>query len=73
LLLPTFDLIKKSRKEKGKTEKIIQNTRGYLRRKPIRLPKLVVKDQNDKWKSLRTKMYKISKIGNQILIKDCPS
>jgi hypothetical protein len=29
---------------------------------------LVAKDQNDKWKGWRTKMYKIDKIDNPILI-----
>jgi len=32
----------------------------------------VVKDQNNKWKSWRTKMYKIDKIGNLILIDKGP-
>jgi predicted membrane protein len=30
-------------------------------------PRLVVEDQDDKWKSYRTKMYKNSKISNLIL------
>ena len=32
----------------------------------------MVKDQNNKWKSWRTKMYKIDKIGNLILIDKGP-
>jgi hypothetical protein len=46
-LLPTFDPIKNQEKKK-KCEKKIQNTRWYTERNPRRLPKLVVKDQNDK-------------------------
>jgi len=37
--------------QEKKIEKKIQNTRGYTRRKLRRLPRLVVKNQNDKWKS----------------------
>jgi hypothetical protein len=44
-------------------EKKSKNIKGYIWRKPRRLPKLVVKDQNKNWKSLRTKMYKIGKIA----------
>jgi len=36
------------------------------------LPNLVVKDQSDKQKSWKTKTYKISKIGNPILIEKSP-
>jgi hypothetical protein len=61
LLLPTFNPTKRSRKEKRKK---IQNTRGYTWRKPRSLPNLVMKDQNDKWKSWRINMHKIGKIGN---------
>jgi len=57
VLLPTFDPIKYQEKKMK-----IQNTKGYTKRKPRRLSKLVVKDQNDKWKSWRIKMYKIDKI-----------
>ena len=32
----------------------------------------MMKDQNNKWKSWRTKMYKIDKIGNLILIDKGP-
>jgi hypothetical protein len=31
-------------------------------------PRLVAEDQDNKWKSLRTKVYKIDKIDNSILI-----
>jgi len=55
-----------------KSRKKIQNTRGYTGRKLRRLSKFVIKDQNDKWKSWRTKMYKIGKIGNPILIDKGP-
>jgi len=43
-------------------EKNRKNTRGYTWRKLRRLPKLVLKDQTDKWKSSRTRMYKIDKL-----------
>jgi hypothetical protein len=43
VLLPTFDPIKYQEKKMK-----IQNTKGYTKRKPRRLSKLVVKDQNDK-------------------------
>jgi hypothetical protein len=69
VLLPTFNPIKNQEK---KIEKNIQNTRGYTGRKFRRLSKLVMKDQNDKLKSWRTKMYKIGKISNSILIDKGP-
>jgi hypothetical protein len=31
-------------------------------------PKLVMKDQNTKWKNWRTRMYKIDKISDSILM-----
>ena len=40
--------------------------------KPWRLPKLVVKDQNDKWKRWKANMYKIDNICNPILIDKKP-
>jgi hypothetical protein len=56
----------KSRKKKKK------NTREYTWRKLEKLLKLVVKDQNDKWKSRRIRMYKIGKISDPILIDKRP-
>jgi predicted phosphoadenosine phosphosulfate sulfurtransferase len=44
LLLSTFD----PKKIKKKYKKKIQNTIGYIGRKPRRLLNLVAKDQNDK-------------------------
>ena len=43
------------KKIKKKHKKKIQIIRGYIRRNPRRLFKLVAKDQNDKWKCWRTK------------------
>ena len=47
-LLLTPQKIKKRKKKKKKKS---QNTRGYIGRKPRIMPKLVVNDQNNKWKS----------------------
>jgi hypothetical protein len=48
-IVTIFDPIKKIKNKKlKKLKNKIQNTRGYTRRKPRRLSKLVVKDQNNK-------------------------
>jgi len=72
-LLSNFNPIKnQENKNTTKKEKKSKNTRGYTWRKSRRLPKLVMNDQNDKWKIWRTRTYKIEKISNPILIAKDP-
>jgi hypothetical protein len=55
---------KKIKKRKGKNRKKIQNMqRWYTRRKPRRLPKFFMRNQNDRWKSQRTTIYKNCKLA----------
>jgi len=59
---------KKIKKRKKKSK----NKRGYTWRKPRRLSRLVMKYQNDKYKSWRTRMYMIGKISDPFLIDKRP-
>jgi len=58
----------KNQKKKKKSK----NKRGYTWRKPRRLSRLVMKYQNDKYKSWRTRMYMIGKISDPFLIDKRP-
>jgi hypothetical protein len=68
-LLPTFDSTKKNQEKKEKNTKRKSKIQKDIHEESLEdCPRLVVEDQDDKWKSWMTKMYKIDKIDNPILI-----
>jgi len=71
LLLPIFYSTKKSRKEKKKRKKQSKIQEDTHEEKPKELSKLMVKDQNDKWKVKRLECTRLEKLMTQFrLIKN---